>query len=56
VVAPGADADEENEDDSDEDEDAAQSTDTVCAPLCIQWCVVASEVNAFNKASLKQAS
>jgi len=56
VVAPGADADEENEDDSDEDEDAAQSTDTVCAPLCIQWCVVSREVNDFNKASLKQAS
>jgi len=55
-VAPGADADEENEDDADEDDDAAQSTDTVCAPLCIQWCVVAREVNDFNNASLKQAS
>ena len=55
-VAPGADADEENEDDADEDDDAAQSTDTVCAPLCIQWCVVARDVNDFNNASLKQAS
>src|SRR5437588_8143267 len=51
-VAPGADADEENE----EDEDAAQLTDTVCAPLCVQWCVVASEVKDRNKAKLKQAS
>ena len=41
-VAPGADADEEDEDDADEDDDAAQSSDTVCAPPCIQWCVVAS--------------
>jgi len=56
VVAPETDADEENEDDADEDDDAAQSTDTVCAPLCIQWCVVAREVNDFNNASLKQAS
>src|SRR5438874_10899317 len=40
-VAPGADADEEDEHDADEDEnedeDAAQLTDTVCAPLCVQW-------------------
>src|SRR5205807_297883 len=56
VVAPEADADEEDEDDADEDDDAAQSTDRVCAPLCIQWCVVASEVNDFNNASLKHAS
>src|SRR5438876_7307585 len=55
-VAPGAEADEENEDDADEDEDAAQLTDTVCAPLCVQWCVVASEVKDRNKARLKQAS
>src|SRR5436305_11120885 len=55
-VAPGADADEENEDDADEDEDAAQLTDTVCAPLRVQWCVVASEVKDGNKARLKQAS
>jgi serine protease Do len=55
VVAPGTDADEENEDDGDEDEDAAQLTDTVCAPLCIQWCVVASEVKDRNNASLKHA-
>ncbi len=41
-VAPGADADEEDEDDADEDDDAAQSSDTVCAPPCIQWCVVSS--------------
>ena len=41
-VAPGADADEEDEDDADEDDDAAQSSDTVCAPPCIQWCVAAS--------------
>ncbi len=55
-VAPGADADEENEDDADEDEDAAQLTDTVCAPLCIQWCVVASEVKDRNHSSLKHAT
>src|SRR5437762_4595968 len=55
-VAPGADADEENEDDADEEEDAAQLTDTVCAPLRVQWCVVASEVKDRNKARLKQAS
>jgi hypothetical protein len=36
-VAPGTDADEENEDDADEDDDAAQLTDTVFAPPCIQW-------------------
>jgi serine protease Do len=42
-VAPGTDADEENEDDADEDNDAAQVTDTVCAPPCIQWCVVAAK-------------
>ena len=41
-VAPGADADEEDEDDADEDDDAAQSSDTVCAPPYIQWCVAAS--------------
>jgi Spy/CpxP family protein refolding chaperone len=41
AVAPGTDADEENEDDADEDDDATQSTDTVCAPPCIHWCVVA---------------
>ena len=41
-VAPGTDADEEDEDDADEDDDAAQSSDTVCAPPCIQWCVAAS--------------
>jgi hypothetical protein len=56
VVAPGADADEENEDNADEDDDAAQSTDTVCAPVCIQWCVVANEVKDRNHASLKQVS
>ena len=37
VVAPEADADEENEDDADEDDEAAQLTDTVCAPPCVQW-------------------
>jgi serine protease Do len=41
-VAPGTDADEENEDDADEDDDATQLTDTVCAPPCIQWRVVAA--------------
>ena len=56
VVAPETDADEENEDDADEDDDAAQSTDTVCAPLCIQWCIVATKVNDRNNASLKHAS
>ena len=56
VVAPGTDADEENEDDGDEDDDAAQLTDTVCAPLYIQWCVLASEVKDRNNASLKHVS
>jgi serine protease Do len=56
VVSPGTDADEENEDDADEDDDATQSTDTVCAPPCIQWCVVASEAKDLNNASLKYAS
>ncbi len=41
-VAPGGDADDEDEDDADEDDEAAQSSDTVCAPPCIQWCVAAS--------------
>jgi hypothetical protein len=27
-------------------------TDTVCAPPCIQWCVVASEVKDLNQASV----
>ena len=40
AVAPGTDTDEEDEDDDDADDDATQSTDTVCAPPCIQWCVV----------------
>jgi PDZ domain len=55
-VAPGADAEEENEDDADEDDDAAQLTDTVCAPLCFQWRLVASEVNDLNNARLKHTS
>jgi hypothetical protein len=55
VVAPGADADEEDEDDADED-DAAQLTDAVCAPPCIQWCVVASKVKDLNNASLKHTT
>jgi serine protease Do len=40
AVAPGTDTDEEDEDDDDADDDATQSTDTVCAPPCVQWCVV----------------
>jgi serine protease Do len=36
-VAPGTEADEEDEDDADEDDDAAQLTDTVSVPPCIQW-------------------
>jgi serine protease Do len=52
VVAPGTEADEEDEDDADEDDDAAQLTDTVFAPPCIQWCVVASEVKDLNQASV----
>jgi hypothetical protein len=40
AVAPGTDTDEEDEDDDDADDDATQSTDTVCAPPSIQWCVV----------------
>jgi len=44
-VTPGTDADEEDEDDADdgEDDDATQSTDTVCAPPCFQWCVIRNE-------------
>jgi serine protease Do len=36
-VAPGTEANEEDEDDADQDDDAAQLTDTVCVPRCIQW-------------------
>ena len=45
AVSPGTDADEEDEDDADdgEDDDARQSTDTVYAPPCFQWCVIGSE-------------
>ena len=44
AVTPGTDAEEENEDDDDEDDNApTQSTDTVCAPPCFQWCVTRSE-------------
>jgi hypothetical protein len=47
AVAPetDADADEEDEDDDGDgdDDDATQSTDTVCAPPCFQWCVIRSE-------------
>ena len=43
-VAPETDADEEDGDDDDDEEDnAMQSTDTVCAPPCVQWCVIQSE-------------
>ncbi|MGB9474074.1 MAG: PDZ domain-containing protein [Candidatus Udaeobacter sp.] len=45
TVAPGTDADQEDEDDDDGDDDAPQSTDTVCAPPCIQWYVVDREVS-----------
>jgi serine protease Do len=38
-----ADADEEDDDDDDADDDATQSTDTVCAPPCFQWCVIRTE-------------
>jgi hypothetical protein len=37
TVAPEADADDEDEDESDQDDEAAQLTDTVCVPPCIQW-------------------
>ncbi|PYK11992.1 MAG: hypothetical protein DME65_05420 [Verrucomicrobia bacterium] len=56
VVAPGTDADEENDDDADDDDDAGQLTDTVCAPLRIQWCVVANEVKNLNNARLNHTS
>jgi serine protease Do len=52
AVAPGTDAGEEDED----DDDATQSTDTVCAPPCIQWCFVAGEARDLNNGSLKRAS
>jgi hypothetical protein len=52
AVAPETDAD----DNDDEDDDAMQSTDTVCAPLRIHWCVVASEARDLNNESLKHAS
>jgi hypothetical protein len=44
AVAPGTDADEQDEDDNDEDDDSTQSTDTVCAPPGIQWCVVGTQI------------
>jgi serine protease Do len=56
AVPPGSDADEENEDDADEDDDAAQLTDTVCAPPCLQWRVVATAVKDLNNASLNYTS
>jgi hypothetical protein len=47
AVAPetDADADEEDEDEDDDgdNDDATQSTDTVCAPPCFQWCVIRNE-------------
>jgi serine protease Do len=52
AVAPETDAGEEDED----DDDATQSTDTVCAPPCIQWCFVAGEARDLNNGSLKRAS
>jgi serine protease Do len=52
AVAPGTDADEEDEG----DDDATQSNDTVCAPPCIQWCIVAGEANDLNNGSLNHAS
>lgn len=52
AVAPGNDADEND----DEDDDATQSTDTVCAPSCIQWCVVGMQSKDLNNESLKRAS
>jgi serine protease Do len=51
-VAPGNDADEND----DEDDDAIESTDTVCAPPCIQWCVVGTRSKDLNNESLKRAS
>jgi hypothetical protein len=56
VVTPGVDTDEEDEDDADEDDDEAQLTDIVCAPVSIQWCVVASEVKDLNSASSKHTT
>ena len=44
AVAPGTDGDEQDEDDNDEDDDSTQSTDTVCAPQGIQWCVVGTQI------------
>jgi serine protease Do len=41
AVAPETDAEEEDEDD--DEDDATQSTDTVCAPPCVQWCAIRSE-------------
>jgi hypothetical protein len=38
-----ADADADDEDEDDDDDEATQSTDTVCAPPCFQWCVIRSE-------------
>jgi hypothetical protein len=47
-VTPGTDADEEDQDEDDgdgddEEDNATQSTDTVCAPPCFQWCVIRTE-------------
>jgi serine protease Do len=55
AVAPRTDADEE-EDNGDEDDDAMQSTDTVCAPPCIQWCIVARAARNVNNGSLQHTS
>lgn len=56
AVPPGTDADEEDEDSDDQDDDATQSTDTVCVPPRVQWCVVAGEARDLNNGSLKHAS
>ena len=55
AVGPETDGDDEDEDDEDDD-DATQSTDTVCRPPCIQWCVVASEARDLSNGSLKHTS
>jgi hypothetical protein len=56
AVAPRTDAGEEDENDDDEDDDATQSTNTVRAPQCLQWCVIGSGVRNLNNGSFEYAS
>jgi serine protease Do len=52
AVAPGTNPDGND----DEDDDATQSNDTVCAPPCVQWCVVATQLLAARENHLRKST